>query len=149
MAIIGGQMYLEMSDEYWNSISSVIFNSKNDFEEQMYKYIYNNYNQIIGVVLTFPAILTIADRHRIHLLSEKDNLIALSRGEIPNRRIEVCFSENYIKRIYNYYHVDPPVVVQIEEEQVQTFQEFKKAILDDLMNVIDKHLRELYVKYYT
>ena len=136
-------MYIRMGNAYWNSIKDVIFNSKQNFEEEMYKFIFEFMHcDVTSIELAFPDILTTHERHCIHLFSKKDTFTAVSKGEIPDRFIEVKFSELYIQHIYN--RKTSPVVPQIDQE----IDTFKKAILDDIMNVVDKHLQELYLKFY-
>ena len=152
MAIIAGETYLQMTPEYWELIKSTTLISKTTFEESMYNFIFKDQGvQVMGIVLTFPNSLTTKERHTIHIFSEKNNLEAISKGAPPNRCIDVCFSEKYIQKIYNNYYKEPVIVPETNsnQEQMELFiNKFKKAILDDLMNVIDKHLQELYLKHY-
>jgi len=149
MAIVGGEMYLQMTPEYWEIIKSTALISKTTFEENMYNFIFEDQGvQVMGIVLTFPNSLTTKERHTIHIFSEKNNLEAISKGAPPNRCIDVCFSEKYIQKIYNNYYKEPVIVHETISKQDIFINELKKAILDDLMNVIDKHLQELYLKHY-
>ena len=149
MAIVGGEMYLQMTSEYWEVIKSNALISKTTFEESMYNFIFEDQGvQVMGIVLTFPNSLTTKERHNIHIFSEKNNLEAISKGAPPNRCIDVCFSEKYIQKIYNNYYKEPVIVLETISKQDIFINELKKAILDDLMNVIDKHLQELYLKHY-
>ena len=140
----------------WESMP-LITNSFNDFQQEIYNIFFTNPDiKITNCKLILPSYVTIQERHRIHKYTST-GMDAISYGEIPNRVMEISFNKNYMQKIFDKYYIKPeePEPEQVEEIEndhqllkIQALNELKKAILDDLMILIDKHLNTEFLKYY-
>ena len=141
----------------WESMPEFTHN-RDDFQHCIYNIFFRNpKNTVTSCKLILPNYVTVQERHRIHKFTTS-GMDAYSFGEYPNRVMEIDFTKKYMQNIYDTYYVEPEEpehTVEIdtplpdhELAKMQAIRELKKAILDDVMTLIDKHLSDEFLKYY-
>jgi ribonuclease HI len=122
------------------NINGIALENKNNFEKSIYEVIKDKHGM---VVLNFPCSLSVAERHSIHRFSQKGICEALSWGEHPNRYIQVHLSSKYVKQIQENYK-NENYKNENENKDKDNLNKIKKAMIDDLIEIIDKYLQEMY-----
>ena len=134
-----------ITEECWYNIKSQVLLSKNDFDFELYKLVFPEYIKtpfFRNINFKFPSCLTKAERWKIHTYSEKDIITSYSVGDDTKRELTTFVDNTHIKYIWKVFNiVDEPVVRK-------SFEDFKRAILNDIMGIIDTHLNEEYSRYY-
>lgn len=135
----------------WESMPQFT-NTFNDFQNCIYNIFFRNPNvDITSCKLILPNYVTIQERHRIHKFTTS-GMDAYSFGESPNRIMEIDFTKKYMQTIFDKFYIKPEEIdTPLPDHQpakMQAIQELKKAILDDVMILIDKHLSDEFLKYY-
>ena len=143
-------------DEQWTNVKNILTNV-NTFENE----IYNILNQQINIKpenskIVLPVSVTTAERHKMHILT-RDGFNPKSTGSV-NRYMELFITKEYFENLHNQFKIEPvtePVIEPVTEpvtepviDNLVQFNTFKKAILDDIMGIVEKHLNAEFLKYY-
>ena len=134
-----------ITEECWCVIKNQVLLSKNDFDFELYKLIFPESVKVPdfrNINFKFPSCLTKAERWKIHTYSEKNTIVSSSVGDDTERQLTTFVDKEHIKYIWKVFNiVDEPIVRK-------SFEDFKRAILNDIMGIVDTHLNEEYARYY-
>jgi len=143
-----------VSESEWSTIKMEMLLTRSGFDYSVFQLLDN---QLIksNASITFPKTLTKQERWRIHTFSEKNMVVSRSEdtprqgvvGPQSDRILTTELSKEYIKHIRGVYQctITEPTVPIV---QIEAFEKFKKAILDDIMTLVDKHLNAEFLKFY-
>ena len=145
---------IEVSNQYWTKIKDNLTN-KNTFEFEIYNLLINQQKIPENSKIVLPVSVSTADRHKMHILT-RAGFEPKSKGE-NDRYMELFIKKEYFAILHNRFkieEIEEPVVQPIVQTNLNNvsslipFDAFKKAILDDIMGIVEKHLNSEFLKYY-
>jgi hypothetical protein len=140
-----------LTEAAWEISKDLITNGPT-VESEIYKILglnENVYLRLEDYKIVLPKTVNVAQRHKIHKLS-RPGFYSRSKGEFPNRTMEIFIEPDYVEYLNRVFYRPEPVDPEPEPEpEPETpIQAFKKAILEDIMLVVEKHLNDVFLKYY-
>ena len=129
-----------INENQWELVKPSFIN-KDAFKEIVYRTLIDNLNDYHceDCKIVLPNTVTTAERHKLHILT-KPGFTPRSKGENSNRFMEIFIDADFFEELHNIFKpVDKPV---------DRMFIIKKAILDDIMGIVEKHFNEIFLKYY-
>jgi len=92
--------YIIILKKDWIKSKNNFLKSRNSFESQIVKTITAGFfNPYAKTVIVLPPELTMADRHRIHTFSIKNNITSKSENKNGKRQMKIFIESEYIKQL--------------------------------------------------
>jgi len=139
-----------ISENQWVEMKSDLTN-KNQFEHEIYNILINQQVIILpeDSKIILPNIVTVAERHKMHILT-RNGFVPKSIGGGTNRYMELIISKQFFENLHEQFQeIEEVVIDEIEIEiQPNPIDVLKKAILDDIMIIVEKHLNSEFLKFY-
>jgi len=138
-----------VTEAEWDANKNLISNGAT-IEAEIYKILGLNENVFLKLEeykIVLPVTVTTAERHKIHKLS-RPGFYSRSKGNDPNRIMEIFIEPDFIEHLNDIFYRAPLIVPDVPPEPETPFQLFKKAILEDIMLIVEKHLNDVFLKYY-
>jgi hypothetical protein len=95
--------------------------------------------------IILPNSVTVAERHKIHI-NTLPGFLPRSKGSSQNRIMELFIDANFFQELHDRFK--PAQEVEEPVQETDKFTAFKKAVLDDLMQLIEKYFNDLFLKHY-
>jgi hypothetical protein len=145
---------LIITENTWSTLKKSLLLTRSEFDFDIFGLFFSNESPVFeNTRIRFPNCLTKQERWRIHTYSEKNMVISHSEDTPEGDRIlTLDLSKEYMKTIYGIYQCTLSEPEEPEEPIVnlpmEAFEKFKRAILDDIMTLVDKHLNKEFLKFY-
>ena len=97
---MSSSQYIIILAKDWLKSKNNFLKSRNSFESQIVKTITSGFfNPDAKTVIILPSEVTMADRHRIHTFSIKNNITSKSETKFGKRQMKIFIESEYIKRL--------------------------------------------------
>ena len=140
-----------ITESGWETSKNLITNAAT-IESEIYNILSSNQNSFLLLEeykIVLPVSVTTAERHKIHKLS-RPGFYSRSKGNDPNRIMEIFIDPDFIEHLNDlFYRAPKPEPEPVAEPEPENeLQAFKKSILEDIMIIVEKHLNDVFLKYY-
>ena len=97
---MSSSQYIIILAKDWFKSKNNFLKSRNSFESQIVKTITTGiFNPDVKTVIVLPYEVTMAERHRIHTFSIKNNITSKSETKFGKRQMKIFIESEYIKRL--------------------------------------------------
>jgi hypothetical protein len=136
--------------QQWDSIKNAVLNY---FEQSIYELLSSGTSAPQMCKIVLPTSVTTAERHKLHILT-RPGFKPESFGYNSERYMVLNISKDYFEYLHEVYkqpepEPEPePFVLPPPNRPENQLEALKKALLDDIMNIVEKHLNEQFLKFY-
>jgi len=137
--------------DQWNNIKINMFNN-NTFESEVWNILSSGTSAPQMSKIVLPTSVTTSERHKLHILT-RPGFKPESFGEYNRRYMVLNISKEYFQQLEEIFKPEEPepepFVLPPPNRPENSIEAFKKAILDDIMVIVEKHLNEQFLRHYT
>ena len=143
-----------INSEQWGNIKDNMLNN-NTFEYQVWTILSSGTSAPQMSKIVLPYSVTTSERHKLHVLT-RPGFKPESFGEYNQRYMVLNITKNYFEHLNDAFKpIEPEPEPEVQfvlpppNRQENPIEALKKAILDDIMVIVEKHLNEQFLRHYT
>jgi hypothetical protein len=128
----------------WAQATMCEFNREqmnNFLEDTISKHI-TKFDQIQKTAISFPSVLTRAQRYNIHKLSIRDEFDTISHEEDEDRFILVTLSKKYVQELFVVHNFNKPVSQHVGEVKSE-----KQVLFESFLSFMETQFPEQFQEY--
>jgi len=136
-----------VSEITWESIKTRM-TDRNTYQFEVYNLLMDQFEvfKAEDCKIILPKSVSVAERHKIHI-NTLPGFLPRSKGYAQDRIMELFIDANFFQELHDRFKPAEEVQETVQET-TDEFTAFKKAVLDDIMQLVEKYFNDLFLKHY-